>query len=231
MRTGPEPVARDAAAARAAPAAGRAETEPGARRYRSLTALQRDNARCRLCVEAGYPLASWPVFEGRPGQVAYLLGQAPGAIEGEERRPWRGRAGRTLRRWLRLDEDAFYAAFYCASVTRCYPGKAPSGRGDRLPTLAEQTLCSRWQAHELRLLRPQLVVTVGGLAARRLLGIARLTDAIGKSYLLGDAVVVPLPHPSGASGWLNDPANRARLGKAATHVRRELRRLGALPEA
>jgi hypothetical protein len=68
-------------------------------------------------------------------------------------------------------------------------------------------------------------VTVGGLALRRMLGIATLTDAIGKSYTRGDAIVIPLPHPSGASGWLNDRANRARLGKALTHVRRELARL------
>ena len=53
----------------------------------------------------------------------------------------------------------------------------------------------------------------------------RLTDIVGKSYVLGDAVVVPLPHPSGASGWLNDEANRARLGKALAHVRRELERI------
>ena len=58
-----------------------------------------------------------------------------------------------------------------------------------------------------------------------MLGLPRLTEAIGKSYTLGDAIVIPLPHPSGASGWLNDAANRARLGKAATHVRRELVRL------
>jgi uracil-DNA glycosylase len=197
----------------------------GSRRYRSLHALQRDNARCRLCVEAGFPLGSWPVFEGRRGQRAYLLGQAPGVVEGEESRPWRGRAGRTLRGWLRLDEDAFYETFYCASVTRCYPGKAADGRGDRLPTPAEQALCERWRRHELRLLEPELVVTVGALAARRLLGAGRLTDAIGKSFLLEEAIVVPLPHPSGASGWLNDRANRARLGKALTHVHRELQRI------
>ena len=41
------------------------------------------------------------------------------------------------------------------------------------------------------------------------------------------AIVIPLPHPSGASGWLNDRANRARLGKALTHVKRELVRLGS----
>ncbi|MDX6479448.1 MAG: hypothetical protein QOG29_2035, partial [Gaiellaceae bacterium] len=61
--------------------------------YRSITSLQRDNRVCRACAEAGYPLESRPVFEGRPGQQAYMLGQAPGALEGIERRPWRGRAG------------------------------------------------------------------------------------------------------------------------------------------
>jgi hypothetical protein len=55
--------------------------------------------------------------------------------------------------------------------------------------------------------------------------VRRLTDAVGKSFTLGDAIAIPLPHPSGASGWLNDPTNRARLGKALVHVRRELDRI------
>jgi uracil-DNA glycosylase len=194
--------------------------------YRSLASLRRDIGVCRACIEAGYPLESWPVRPEYVGQRAYMYGQAPGVVEGAERRPWRGRAGRTLRRWLELDEDAFYATFYCASVTRCYPGKPPSGRGDRMPTPQEQELCAFWQRWELKLLQPRLIVTVGGLAARRLLGLTSVTDFVGKSYMLGEAIAIPLPHPSGASGWLNDRTNRARLGKALTHVRRELARLG-----
>jgi uracil-DNA glycosylase len=193
--------------------------------YRSIRSLQRDNARCRACAEAGYPLESLPVRAPYHGQRAYLFGQAPGVVEGAERLPWRGRAGQTLRRWLGLDGDDLYETFYCASVTRCYPGRAASGRGDRTPTPREQDLCEFWRDWELELLRPDLIVTVGGLALRRLLGIATLTDAIGKSYTYENAIVIPLPHPSGASGWLNDHANRARLGKAATHVKRELVRL------
>src|SRR6266516_1023338 len=114
--------------------------------YRSLTSLERDLARCRACLEAGYPLESLPVrAPGAHQRRAYLYGQAPGVVEGEERLPWRGRAGRTLRRWLELEEDEFYATFYCASVTRCYPGRAASGRGDRKPTPREQELCSFWR--------------------------------------------------------------------------------------
>ncbi len=190
--------------------------------YRSLRSLQRDTARCRACVEAGFPLESLPVQAPSAGQRAYMFGQAPGVVEGEQRLPWRGRAGQTLRRWLELDEEAFYATFYCASVTRCYPGRAPSGRGDRTPTPHEQELCEFWRDWELELLRPRLVVTVGGLALRRLLGLPQLTACIGERYDRDGAVVVPLPHPSGASGWLNDRANRARLDVALALVREEL---------
>jgi uracil-DNA glycosylase len=190
--------------------------------YRSLTSLQRDTARCRACVEAGYPLESLPVRAPLAGQRAYMYGQAPGIVEGEERLPWRGRAGQTLRRWLSLDEEAFYATFFCASVTRCYPGRAPSGRGDRTPTPREQELCRFWRDWELELLRPNLIVTVGGLALRRLLGLPRLTACIGCRYELEGVPVVPLPHPSGASGWLNVPANRGRLAAALALVDEEL---------
>ena len=98
-----------------------------------------------------------------------ILGQAPGALEGAERRPWRGRAGRTLRGWLELDEEAFYATFYCASITRCYPGRhrpaggpdADAARGRALPFLARVGATAP---------APPLVVPVGGLALRALLG-------------------------------------------------------------
>jgi uracil-DNA glycosylase len=216
--------------------------------YRSLASLERDLARCRACVEAGYPLESLPVRAPGPAgavgarvygrtsparratfpataQKAYLFGQAPGVVEGEERLPWRGRAGRTLRRWLEFDEDDFYAAFYCASVTRCYPGRAPSGRGDRTPTPREQELCAFWRDWELALLQPRLIVTVGGLALRRLLGIPSLTPCVGESFEHEGTPVVPLPHPSGASGWLNDPVNRTRLEAATALVHGELAKL------
>jgi uracil-DNA glycosylase family 4 len=199
--------------------------------YRSLASLQRDNRVCRACAEAGYPIESRPVLEGHEGQRAYMLGQAPGVVEGEERRPWRGRAGQTLRHWLQLEEDTFYTTFYCASVTRCYPGRAPGGGGDRTPAAREQELCAFWREWELRLLRPALIVPVGGLAIRRLLGLTSLVASIGERFSHGDAVAVPLPHPSGVSRWLNAPANQARLERAIELVHRELNTLAAAPNA
>jgi uracil-DNA glycosylase family 4 len=197
--------------------------------YRSITSLQRDNRSCRACAEAGYPIESLPVVAGYAGQRAYMFGQAPGVVEGLERRPWRGRAGQTLRRWLGMDEAEFYDTFYCASVTRCYPGRARSGGGDRTPTAAEQELCSFWRKWELELLRPRLIVVVGGLAARRLLGLKSLDESIGRRFEVGESVAVPLPHPSGVSRWLNAPANQPKLRKAVALVHEELAKLPASP--
>jgi uracil-DNA glycosylase len=200
--------------------------------YRSLASLQRDTARCRACVEAGFVLESLPVRAPRHEQRAYMYGQAPGIVEGEERLPWRGRAGRTLRSWLELDEETFYTTFFCASVTRCYPGRAASGRGDRTPAPREQELCRFWRDWELELLRPELVVTVGGLALKALLGLpGSLTECIGCRYELDGIPVVPLPHPSGASSWPNVPANRRRLDVALGLVHAELDRIGAAPRS
>ena len=202
-----------------------AETLPEPeRRYHSIAALHGDLAGCRRCAAAGFSIESSPVIHGTAGRRAYLYGQAPGIVEGAAGAPWQGRAGRTLRAWLELDEQAFDATFYCASVTRCYPGRT-SGRGDRTPSPAERRLCARWRVEELRLLRPTLILTVGGLAAAAIVGTRALTECVGKSYLVDDAIVIPLPHPSGASSWLNEPTNRRRLGKALTHARREIARL------
>jgi uracil-DNA glycosylase len=193
--------------------------------YRSIASLQRDNRVCRACAEAGYPIESLPIVQPYTGQRAYIHGQAPGVIEGQQRLPWRGRAGKTLRRWLEMEEDEFYSTFYCASVTRCFPGKARSGNGDRTPTPREQELCSFWREWELRLIRPELILAVGGLSAKRVLGITNLSGSIGRRHELEGATAIPLPHPSGTSRWLNSPENRVRLDQALEVVHSELARL------
>ena len=114
-------------------------------------------------------------------------------------------------------------------MTRCYPGRSPSGSGDRTPTPREQELCSLWREWELRLIRPELVLVVGGLSARRLLGLGNLGESIGRRYDLDGATAIPLPHPSGTSRWLNDPANRLRLDDALEVVKQELSRLRTAP--
>ncbi|HTR33323.1 MAG TPA: hypothetical protein VMH47_05560, partial [Gaiellaceae bacterium] len=55
--------------------------------------------------------------------------------------------------------------------------------------------------------------------ARALLGVTSVSESVGGRYELDGALAIPLPHPSGASSWLNDPANRARVAEAAAAIR------------
>ena len=197
--------------------------------YRSIRSLQRDNARCRACVEAGYPLESWPVRAPYAGQRAYLYGQAPGIVEGEERLPWRGRAGQTLRRWLRLDGDALYETLLLRirhpllSRPRAVRPRRPhadAARAAALLVLARLGARAAPPGADRHRRRPRRQPPARDLEPERL-----HRQELRAGGAAAGAIVIPLPHPSGASAWLNDPANRARLGKALTHVRRELARV------
>ena len=67
---------------------------------------------------------------------------------------------------------------------------------------------------------------VGGLAIRRLLGLSSLDASVGERFELGDAVAVPLPHPSGVSRWMNAAQNQERVLRAVGLIHAELRALG-----
>ena len=92
----------------------------------------------------------------------------------------------------------------------------------------EQELCAFWRNWEVELLRPRLIVTVGLLALKRQLGFTTLTPHIGVRYEQDGTVVIPLPHPSGASSWPSVPANKERLDRALALVRDELSTLSKL---
>ena len=74
--------------------------------------------------------------------------------------------------------------------------------------------CRPHLTRELEMLQPKVVVPVGGLAIKELLGVERLSEAVGETFRRDGVVYVPLPHPSGASTWLNAPDNKDRLVRA-----------------
>ena len=202
------------------------ESREGCDRAEALAALHDEMRGCRRCLEAGYPIVPGAVFSGPASASVMVVGQAPGVTETEVGRPFNGSSGRRLFQWLAQagwEETAFRATQYLSAVTKCYTGKGKGGKGDRVPTRAEQKLCAPFMERELALVRPQLILPVGGLAVRRFLGsrARRLGDVVGETFEVQEGRwIVPLPHPSGASLWLNRPENRARVDQALEHVRR-----------
>jgi uracil-DNA glycosylase family 4 len=180
---------------------------------------------CAKCVEAGYLPSAFPIVAGKASDRVMIVGQAPGAVELTTGLPFSGRAGAELRRWLAtagIDEAHLP---YRTSITKCFPGKGASGAGDRRPSPPEVALCAPWLDAELALVRPRVVLLVGTLAIERFWGRVPLSDVVGKSRVDGSRVLIPLPHPSGASRWLNQPENRLRLRRALALVRRSVQGL------
>ena len=170
-----------------------------------------------MCADQGIIAEANPTFEGRWGAPFLLVGQAPGPAERETRKPFAGRAGRELERWMVRagfqDADEFRRMTYIAALMRCFPGRNKQNTGDRPPPPAGIANCAHWLDAELRLLKPKAVILVGQMAITRFLGPASLDDRVGKSFGTRP-VMIPLPHPSGQSRWLNEPANRQRLADA-----------------
>jgi uracil-DNA glycosylase family 4 len=183
---------------------------------------------CRMCQDAGYISQAAPVVAGRAGNRIMLVGQAPGQTELTKRRPFAGPAGRVLFGWMQsigIEEETFRQQVYMTAITKCFPGKARSGSGDRRPSAAEIQLCRPYLEAQLSLIRPETVLLVGGLAIDRYFPKTPLVDLIGRRFERDGVRFIPLPHPSGASRWLNDLDNRELLQQALGLVREEWERI------
>jgi len=205
----------------------------GERRSVLLESVQRTIMTCTRCVEAGYLPDANPIFRGHAGLRNMIVGQAPGPRAHLSGTPWSGASGTLLRRWFAqagFDPDRFLDDWYFTSLTKCFPGKARNGAGDRAPSAPERVLCRPHLDAELDLVRPRLIVTLGRMAVDALIPGARsmtLRDLVGSDFAIdlgfGPIAVVPLPHPSGVGRWLNDPDNRLLVSSG-------LDRLAALRE-
>ena len=189
-------------------------------------------AACRRC---GHPDAVRPILSLATRPRVMLVGQAPGKVECSAEKPFAGRAGRTLFRWLAsagIDEATARERIYLSAITRCFPGASPSGRGDRVPSPEEQANCAGWLDAELSIVRPKLLIPVGRLAISRFLGPLPLDEVIGREHVVrhasgrGSTIAVPLPHPSGASSWIHQANHPRLLARAIEILTMHFRSLG-----
>ncbi len=165
-------------------------------------------------------MRAWPPATPLPPIV--LIGQAPGLRASREAVPFAGQSGAKLQQWFSqagIVGDDYWRKIYFAAITRCYPGRLPGAKGDRVPTTAEQALCRPWLGAVLATIDPPIVVPVGQLAIRTFLGKGPLDRFVGYGFDLGGRHWLPLPHPSGVSTWLNAPANQARVAAAMAVLR------------
>ena len=123
--------------------------------------------KCPLCQSR-----SQTVFgEGDPHATLMFIGEGPGQKEDEQGRPFVGRAGELLDKQIAamgLQREQVYIA----NVVKCRP---PS---NRTPTPVEAEACSDYLRRQITIIEPQVIVTLGGPAAKLVLntreGVTRL---------------------------------------------------------
>jgi len=108
--------------------------------------------------------------DGNPKAKIMLIGEAPGRDEDIQGLPFVGRAGQLLDKMLtaiELDRKKVY-------ITNVIPWRPP---GNRTPTPQETEICRPFIERHIELVKPELIVMLGGSAAKTLL---KTTDGIMK---------------------------------------------------
>src|SRR3954465_9112254 len=126
--------------------------------------------------------------EGNPAAAVMFVGEAPGATEDQEGRPFIGRAGKLL------DELVAEAGLVRADVwiTNVVKARPPKNRDPKAPEVAH------WMPvleREIELIAPRFVVPLGRHALKHFAPLAKIGEVHG---MLVDGRLFPLYHPAAA---------------------------------
>lgn len=170
--------------------------------------------------------------EGQPGARIMLVGEQPGDREDLEGRPFVGPAGQLLDDAL-AEAGLDRASLYITNAVKHFKFVA---RGKRRlhqnPTTGEIDICRWWLDQERELVKPDIIVSLGGSALRGLTGkSASIASVRGKPVMLtGGAQLVATVHPS----YLLRLPDRDRATAERTKFVADLaaaRRLAGIPAA
>jgi uracil-DNA glycosylase len=133
-------------------------------------------------------------FRGAESARVMIIGEAPGRDEDRAGVPFVGRAGQLLDKMLAaigLDDST-------AHITNVVYWRPP---GNRTPTPVETQVCRPFLDRQIELVSPDIIVTVGGPAAKTLLdtsaGIMKLRGKWHEISIAGKTVrVMPTLHPA-----------------------------------
>ncbi len=167
-----------------------------------MKALIRDLENCALCAPRFAATATRhrpnPVIWFQPGARVLIASQAPGLRVHEANTPFWDQSGVRLRRWLGMDDAAFYDRSRVAIVPMafCFPGYDAKGSDLPPPKVCAQT----WRAPIIEGLSDiRLTVLIGGYAQNWHLGGKMSVTERVKAWRDLAPDVFCLPHPS----WRN----------------------------
>jgi DNA polymerase len=137
--------------------------------------------------------------EGNPDAAVMLVGEAPGATEDEQGRPFVGRAGKLLEEVL-AEAGLQREDVYITNVVKARPPK------NRDPKAGEVAHHLPWLEAELALIQPALVIPLGRHALSHFTDDAKISEVHGTEMTERGRSLFPMYHPAAAlrGGGLKD---------------------------
>jgi len=137
--------------------------------------------------------------DGDPNSKIVLVGEAPGAEEVKQLRPFVGKAGKNLDEFIDI-LGISRQDLYITNAVKFRPTKmSEKGRlSNRPPTKEEVRACAECLKKELAAISPRVVVTLGNTSLRAVTGDDKLTIGAvhGQPMQLGESTLFALYHPA-----------------------------------
>jgi uracil-DNA glycosylase family 4 len=152
--------------------------------------------------------------DGDPDAEVVIVGEAPGASEDREGRPFVGRAGKLLDTLL-ADAGLTRPEVFVTNVVKARPPK------NRDPRTTEVRHYLPWLLAQLDVIQPRFVVPLGRHALARFDPDARIAEAHGRPVERDGRTLFPMYHPAAA---LYNQSLRATLHEDARRLGETLRR-------
>jgi uracil-DNA glycosylase family 4 len=128
--------------------------------------------------------------EGNPQARMVLVGEGPGATEDATGRPFVGQAGALLDSILEAI-DVPRTSVYITNIVKCRPPQ------NRKPLPDEIAACIPYLRRQLELIRPKVIVALGGTAGEALLGVRKsLGELRGKVHTYNGIPLIVTYHPA-----------------------------------
>lgn len=162
----------DASDWKSAPAKAPVPAKAPAARKGSLAELGEGIKACRDCPLGATRLQAVPGVGSATAEVMFI-GEGPGFKEDHTGEPFVGRSGQLLDKIMEAI-GLSRATVYIANIVKCHPMKNPadpeSHGNDRPPTQEEMDACRGWLEAQIRAIKPKVIVTLGAVPAKALLG-------------------------------------------------------------
>lgn len=139
--------------------------------------------------------------EGPVTASIMFIGEGPGFHENQQGKPFVGQAGKFLdelldKAGLKREE------VYITNVVKCRPP------GNRDPQPDELDACSKYLDHQIELINPKIIVTLGRFSMAKFFGAVKISQIHGKSRKIDNRLIVAMYHPAAA---LHQPALKNTL--------------------